>query len=151
MDCVTQNTHLGLYRNCFGQDIDDVLLADNECSANYQCTPAATHRGDSQCPTHLLGVAPGTDGAPADVQMSAADVAYDVAWETPTDTMLKLALNSVGACSAPSTARQPSAIRDGIITDPGASVTDADVNIDPTAADSSGFVIALLAAKSSFN
>ena len=41
---VTQNTHLGLYRNYFGQDIDDLFLADNEWSRQYQCTPAATNR-----------------------------------------------------------------------------------------------------------
>lgn len=27
---VTQNTHLGLYRNYFGQDIDDMFISDNE-------------------------------------------------------------------------------------------------------------------------
>jgi len=26
---VTQDTHLGLYRNYFGQDIDDTFIADN--------------------------------------------------------------------------------------------------------------------------
>ncbi len=39
---VTQNTHLGLYRNYFGQDIDDNFISDNEWSSQLQCTPAAT-------------------------------------------------------------------------------------------------------------
>src|SRR5664279_90842 len=47
---VTQNTHLGLYRNYFGQDIDDVFIADNEWSSKYQCTPAATDPPDYTCP-----------------------------------------------------------------------------------------------------
>ena len=148
---VTQNTHLGLYRNYFGQDIDDVFLADNEWSAKYQCTPAATNPPDYLCPTNLQGVTPGTNGAPADVQMSATDVGYVVAWEKQTGITLNLAFNGVGACTAPSTAQQSRAICNGSITDPGVSVTDPGVNIDSTVADSSGFVNALLAAKSSFN
>ena len=40
---VTQDTHLGLYRNYFGQDIDDNFIADNEWSSQYQCTPGC-HR-----------------------------------------------------------------------------------------------------------
>ena len=47
---VTQNTHLGLYRNYFGQDIDDTFLADNQWSSQYQCTPAATNPPDYTCP-----------------------------------------------------------------------------------------------------
>ena len=39
IDWVTQDTHLGLYRNYFGQDVDDVFIADNEWSSQYQCTP----------------------------------------------------------------------------------------------------------------
>ena len=30
IDWVTRGTHLGLYRNYFGQDIDDVFIADND-------------------------------------------------------------------------------------------------------------------------
>ena len=40
---VTQDTHLGLYRNYFGQDIDDLFIADNEWSSQFQCTPGG-HR-----------------------------------------------------------------------------------------------------------
>src|SRR5437660_1213851 len=35
---VTQDTHLGLYRNYFGQDIDDLSIADNEWSRKFQFT-----------------------------------------------------------------------------------------------------------------
>src|SRR5204862_6791450 len=47
---VTQDTHLGLYRNYFGQDIDDVFLADNSWSSQFQCTPGATNPPDFTCP-----------------------------------------------------------------------------------------------------
>ena len=47
---VTQDTHLGLYRNYFGQDVDDIFIADNEWSSQYQCTPAATEPPDYTCP-----------------------------------------------------------------------------------------------------
>ncbi|HEX4224056.1 MAG TPA: hypothetical protein VHZ97_16930, partial [Pseudonocardiaceae bacterium] len=46
---VTQNTHLGLYRNYFGEDVDDLMIADNEWSSQYQCTPAATDPVDVGC------------------------------------------------------------------------------------------------------
>ena len=52
---VTQNTHLGLHRNYFGQDIDDVFIADNEWSTQYQCTPAATEPVDFNCPAGVAG------------------------------------------------------------------------------------------------
>ena len=42
---VTQNTHLGLYRNYFGQDVDDLFIADNEWSSQYQCTPGRHRAG----------------------------------------------------------------------------------------------------------
>ena len=57
---VTQDTHLGLYRNYFGQDIDDNFIADNEWSSQFQCTPAATDPPDYTCPTADQGVAPGS-------------------------------------------------------------------------------------------
>ncbi|MGA3149566.1 MAG: hypothetical protein ABSF33_19145, partial [Acidimicrobiales bacterium] len=47
---VTEDTHLGLYRNYFGQDVDDNFIADNEWSSQYQCTPAATDPVDYTCP-----------------------------------------------------------------------------------------------------
>ena len=56
---VTQNTHLGLYRNYFGQDVDDNFIADNEWSSQYQCTPAATDPPDYTCPAATKACAPG--------------------------------------------------------------------------------------------
>jgi len=50
IDWVTQDTHLGLYRNYFGQDIDDNFIADNSWSSQYQCTPGATEPPDYTCP-----------------------------------------------------------------------------------------------------
>ena len=79
---VTQGTHLGLYRNYFGQDIDDNFIADNEWSSQYQCTPGATEPSDYTCPAL---VANNPADTPPDVQMTAADVAYVVAWEQQTD------------------------------------------------------------------
>ena len=58
IDWVTQDTHLGLYRNYFGQDIDDVFIADNEWSSQYQCTPGATDPPDYTCPTGVANNAP---------------------------------------------------------------------------------------------
>ncbi len=72
---VTQDTQLGLYRSYFGQDIDDVFIADNEWSRQFQCTPAATGPPDYTCPP---GVANNPADTPPDVQMSAADVAYEI-------------------------------------------------------------------------
>ena len=60
---VTQDTHLGLYRNYFGQDIDDIFIADNEWSSQYQCTPAATDPPDYTCPAGCQGIAAGRPGA----------------------------------------------------------------------------------------
>jgi len=150
---VTQNTHLGLYRNYFGQDIDDLFLADNQWSSQYQCTPAATDPPDYTCPAAQQGVAPGTNGAPPDIQMSAADVAYVVNWEKQTGITLELAFNGAGACAQPTAAAATAsgAVCTGSITDPGVSVTDPGMTIDSTVPDSSAFVSALLAAKSNFN
>ena len=107
---VTKDTHLGLYRNYFGQDIDDNFISDNEWSSQFQCTPAATDPPDFTCPAADQGVAPGSGpDAPADVQMRAADVAYVVAWEKQTGITLNLAFNGVGACTAEKAADESSA------------------------------------------
>ncbi len=105
---VTQNTHLGLYRNYFGQDIDDVFIADNEWSSQYQCTPGATDPPDYTCGTDASNhpVAGNAADTPPDVQMNAADVAYVAAWEQSTGIKLNLAFNAVGACSAPTAAHR---------------------------------------------
>ena len=87
---VTQDTHLGLYRNYFGQDIDDNFIADNEWSSTLQCTPASTGPPDYTCPPADQGVAAGSGpGIPADVQMTAADVDYVVNWEKQTGITLE--------------------------------------------------------------
>ncbi len=100
---VTQNTHLGLHRNYFGQDIDDVFIADNEWSTQYQCTPAATEPVDFNCPA---GVAGNPADHPADTLMTAADVAYVVDWQKQTGIKLNMAFNGVGACTGPTAVDQ---------------------------------------------
>ena len=145
---VTQNTHLGLYRNYFGQDVDDLFIADNEWSSQFQCTPAATNPPDYTCPA---GVANNPADTPPDVQMSAADVAYVAAWEQQTGIKLNLAFNAVGACTAPSTAAESSANCAGSVTENGATYTDPGQAVDPSAPNDAAFVNALLAAQGSFN
>jgi hypothetical protein len=150
IDWVTENTHLGLYRNYFGQDIDDVFLADNEWSSTYQCTPAATEPPDYTCPA---GVDNNPADTPPDVQMSAADVAYVVNWEQQTGITLNLAFNGVGACDAPtaSTANCTGSVTDNAAGENGQTYTDPGFQADTTAPDDAAFVNALLDAKSDFN
>src|SRR5664279_881770 len=152
IDWVTQDTHLGLSRNYFGQDIDDNFIADNEWSSQYQCTPAATQPDDYTCPAAVQGAAPGSaPGVPADVQMSATDVAYLVAWEQSTGIKLNLAFNGIGACTAPTAAAESSAVCTGSVTDAGGTYTDPGQVVDTTAPNDQALVNALLANQSSFN
>ena len=149
IDWVTNGAHLGLYRNYFGQDIDDVFIADNEWSSQYQCTPGATEPPDYGCPA---GVANNPADTPPDVQMSAADVAYVAAWEQQTGITLNLAFNGVGACTAPSIAAESSANCTSSVTENGATYTDPGQNVeDTTAPNDAAFVNALLASQGSFN
>jgi hypothetical protein len=149
---VTQDTHLGLERNYFGQDVDDNFIADNEWSSQYQCTPAATEPDDTTCPTAVQGAAAGSaPGVPADVQMSATDVAYVVAWEQQTGIKLNLAFNGVGACTAPTAAAETSAVCTGSVADPGGTYTDPGQTVDATYPNDQGLVNALLADKADFN
>ncbi len=145
---VTQDTHLGLYRNYFGQDIDDLFIADNEWSRQFQCTPAATDPPDYTCPP---GVANNPADTPPDVQMSAADVAYVDAWEQQTGIRLNLAFNGIGACSAPTAADESSANCTGSVTDNGVTYTDPGQNVDPGYPNDAAFVNALLADQGDFN
>jgi hypothetical protein len=148
---VTQDTHLGLYRNYFGQDIDDNFIADNEWSSQFQCTPAATDPPDYTCPTADQGVAPGSGpGIPADVQMSAADVAYVVSWEQQTGIRLNLLFNAIGACTAPTAGDESSANCTGSATDGSTTYTDPGQNVDSSYPNDAGLVNALLANQSSF-
>ena len=145
---VTQNTHLGLYRNYFGQDVDDNFISDNEWSQQFQCTPAATEPPDYTCPA---GVANNPADTPPDTQMSAADVAYVVAWEQQTGIRLNLAFNAVGACTAPTVAAESAAKCTGSVTDNGATYTDPGQDVDSTAPNDAGLVNALIADQASFN
>ena len=148
---VTQNTHLGLYRNYFGQDIDDNFLADNQWSSQYQCTPAATDPVDYTCPPAQQGVSPGTNGAPPDAQMSAADVAYVAAWEQQTGIKLNLLFNGIGACTADTAADESSAVCNGSVTDKVGTFTDPGQVVDSSYPNDAGLVNALLADKADFN
>ncbi len=149
---VTQNTHLGLYRNYFGQDVDDLFIADNEWSRQYQCTPAGTNPPDYACPTAEQGVPAGSaPGVPADIQMSAADVDYVVAWEKQTGIKLNFAFNAIGACTAPSAATESSANCTGSVTDPGGTFTDPGQVVDAGYPNDAAFVNELLANQSAFN
>ncbi len=145
---VTQNTHLGLYRNYFGEDIDDVFIADNEWSSRYQCTPAATDPVDVNCPASAQGNAA---AGPPDTQMTAADVAYVANWEQRTGIRLELAFNAVGACSAPSATTESGANCAGKAVDNGVTYTDPGQSIDPGNPDDAAFVNALLAAQGDFD
>src|SRR5664279_4461547 len=149
---VTQDTHLGLYRNYFGQDIDDNFIADNSWSSQYQCTPGATQPPDYTCGTDASGkpVANNPADTPPDVQMTAADVAYVAAWEAQTGIKLNLAFNGIGACTAPSGATS-SANCTGSVTDNGTTYTDPGQVVDATAPNDQGLVNALLADKADFN
>ncbi len=145
---VTEDTHLGLYRNYFGQDVDDNFIADNEWSSQYQCTPGATEPPDYTCPA---GVANNPADTPPDVQMTAADVAYVVAWEQSTGIKLNMAFNAIGACSAPTVAAETSANCTGSVTDAGGTFTDPGQTVDASYPNDQGLINALLADKADFN
>ena len=145
---VTQNTHLGLYRNYFGEDVDDLFIADNEWSSQYQCTPAATDPVDVGCPAAVQGNA--ADG-PSDTQMSAADVAYVANWEAQTGIKLEFAFNAAGACSAPSTTTEASVNCTGSAVDNGTNYTDPGFDVDPGNPNDQAFVNALVANQADFN
>jgi hypothetical protein len=145
---VTQDTHLGLYRNYFGQDIDDTFLSDNQWSTQYQCTPAATDPPDFTCPP---GVANNPADTPPDVQMSATDVAYVAAWEQSSGIKLNLLFNGIGACTAPVAADESSANCMGSVTDNGVTYQDPGQVVDSTYPNDQGLVNALLADQADFN
>ncbi len=150
IDWVTQDTHLGLSRNYFGQDVDDVFIADNEWSSQYQCTPGAEDPPDYTCPT---GVDNNPADTPPDVQMSAADVAYVTNWEAQTGIKLNLAFNAVGACTgtAASSANCTGSVTENAAGENGKTYTDPGYVVDATMPDDAAFVDALLGAKADFN
>ncbi|GAB2699886.1 hypothetical protein GCM10010442_17070 [Kitasatospora kifunensis] len=145
---VTQNTHLGLYRNYFGQDVDDLFIADNEWSRQYQCTPGATDPNDVLCPAGVGGNA--ADGPP-DEQMSAADVDYVANWEKQSGIKLELAFNAIGACTAPSTTTTSKANCSGSTTVNGNTFTDPGQTVDSGYPDDSAFVNELLTQQGAFD
>ena len=145
---VTNDAHLGLYRNYFGQDVDDFFIADNEWSQQYQCTPAAVDPTDSQCPPAVQGNP--ADGPP-DTQMSAADVAYVANWEKQSGITLEFAFNGIGACTAPLAADESKAKCTGSTTVGGATYTDPGQDVDSGYPNDSAFVNALLTDQGDFN
>jgi hypothetical protein len=147
IDWVTDGQHLGLYRNYIGQDVDDLFIADNVWSNQFQCTPGATDPSDYTCPPN---VANNPADTPADVQMSAADVTYVVNWEKQNNFTLNLAFNASGACTAQS-GQESTANCGGSTTINGTTYTDPGQEIDPSAPDDSAFVDALLSNQASFN
>jgi hypothetical protein len=145
---VTQNTHLGLYRNYLGQDVDDVMLADNEWSRQYQCTPAATEPVDVNCPTSAQG---NPAAGPPDSLMTPTDVSYVAAWQQQTGIKLNLIFNAAGACTQPSSTVTSNANCSGNTTINGTTYTDPGVVVDSTAPNTASLVNALLANQAGFN
>jgi len=142
---VTQNTHLGLHRNYFGQDIDDVFIADNAWSSQYQCTPGATQPLDFNCPPGVAGKPADT---PPDTLMTEQDVAHVVSWQQQTGIKLNLAFNAVGACTGPTAQTTSNPVQ---CTGGTAPYALPGFNVDTTAPDASALTTALLANKAQFN
>jgi hypothetical protein len=145
---VTQDIHLGLYRNYFGADVDDVFIADNEWSRQFQCTPAAIDPPDYTCPP---GVSGNPTDTPPDAQMSEADVAYVDSWEKQTGIRLNLAFNGVGACRADTAADESNANCTGSVTENGVTYTDPGQDVSPDYPNDGALVNALLADQGDFN
>jgi hypothetical protein len=148
VDWVSGGTHLGLYRNYIGEDVDDVFIADNEWSATYQCTPAASDPPDYTCPA---GVANNPADEPADVEMGSADVDAVASWEAANNFTLELAFNGVGACTAQATTSESGANCTGSATVGGTTYTDPGQAIDPSTTNDSAFVNELLAKQGDFD
>ena len=88
---VTQDTHLGLYRNYFGQDIDDIFIADNEWSSAVPVHPGGDRPARLHLPAAEQGLQPGRHAARRPDEP--ADVAYVANWEQQTGIKLNLAFN----------------------------------------------------------
>ena len=146
IDWVTRSTHLGLYRNYFGEEVDDVFVNDNSWSSQYQCTPGATAPSDVTCPA---GVANNPADTPPDLQMSASDVSYLTSWEAQTGIKLNLAFNAVGACTSSGSASNAQC--SGSTKIKGTTYADPGHVTDPSYPDDAAFVNALLQNKSAFN
>ena len=83
--------------------------------------------------------------------MSAADVAYVVAWEAQTGITLNMAFNGVGACTAPSVADESNAKCTGSITEGGTTYTLPGQVVDSSYPNDQGLINALLADQKDFN
>ena len=93
-------------------------------------------------------------GIPADVQMSAADVAYVANWEQQTGIKLNLAFNAIGACTATLGCRRVQRGLHGQLHRTianGTTFTDPGQAVDPSYPNDAGLVNALLADKADFN
>ncbi|HEY3943029.1 MAG TPA: hypothetical protein VGL60_11175, partial [Acidimicrobiales bacterium] len=146
IDWVTGGTHLGLYRNYIGEDVDDVFISDNEWSSTDQCTPGAADPSDYTCPA---GVANNPVDTPPDVQMSAGDVGYVANWEAQNHFTLELAFNGIGACTSGGAASAADCT--GSTSVNGTTYTDPGHLSDTSYPDDSAFVDALLADQGDFD
>ncbi len=144
---VTGGTHLGLYRNYFGEGIDDVFIADNAWDSALQCTPGATEPVDFTCPPSAQG---NTSLVP-DVQMSANDVDYVANWQKQAGVTLDLTFNGAGACTAPAASERSTANCTGSATINGVTYTDPGQQLDPSTFDDAAMVDRLLALQSNFS
>src|SRR5262249_39646871 len=109
---------------------------------------------DYACPTAVQNSTAGSGpGIPADVEMSAADVDYVVAWEQATGITLNLAFNAIGACTAPSADVESNAICNGSWTEPDGTTTytDPGQTVSTDYPDNHAFVNELLAHQADFN
>lgn len=83
---LTRGVSTSLYRNMFSVHIDDVFLADDEWSAEGNCTV-----GDGCDPVDYPTTAPG-----ASSRMNAADVSTLTAWEDANGIELDMTFNAAG-------------------------------------------------------
>jgi hypothetical protein len=74
--------HLGLHRNYFAVQVDDVFLPDSRWSTTGNCTP------QEDCPATVTT---------ADIRMTPDDVAHAVAWQTQRQFTFDLAFNAAGS------------------------------------------------------
>ncbi|AHI01519.1 hypothetical protein GCM10010174_08780 [Kutzneria viridogrisea] len=86
---MTKGVHLGLNRNYFNVDIDDVFLADDQWNTEAKCTP-----GDVDCPIPT----PGQNGPAANpVRMTPADVDYLANWQKQNNFKFEMLFNGGGS------------------------------------------------------
>jgi hypothetical protein len=148
IDWVTGGVHLGLYRNYFGEEVDDLFLSDNSWDSALQCTPSATDPVDINCPVADQGVDLADN---PDVLMTAADVDHVVNWEKNSGMKLNFVFNGSAACTAPNSSAASNANCSGSTTIKGTTYTDPGLTIDSSSPDIAGLVNELLAQAGNFN